>query len=102
MSRVRGVGSGAVAPATAVARARQRAGGVGQPPGQLLSRMSDQLLARMQLWSECEARAYFESGGTAVPAQAVPAAAPSDAPTDAPTDAPVDASLQDANPDSNN
>ena len=53
-------------------------------------------LARMLLWSECEARAYFESGGTAVPAQAVPAAAPSDAPTDAPTDAPVDASLSDA------
>ena len=45
-------------------------------------------LARMQLWSESEARAYFESGGTAVPAEAVPAEAASDAPTDAPVDAP--------------
>ena len=45
-------------------------------------------LARMQLWSACEARAYFESGGAAVPAEAVPAEAPSDAPSDAPVDAP--------------
>ena len=48
-------------------------------------------LARMQLWSECEARAYFESGGTAVPAEA-----PSNAPSDAPTYAPVDAERSDA------
>lgn len=48
-------------------------------------------LARMQLWSACEARAYFESGGTAVSAEA-----PSDAPTDAPTDAPVGAPPSDA------